>query len=76
MYLKQGDKTAAESAFTEAIEFARRVKVKEDPGLPDMFDRYAALLRRLGKPAQARDVHAEAQRIRVEAASTVRVSAQ
>jgi tetratricopeptide (TPR) repeat protein len=76
MCLKQGDKTHAESAFTEAIEFARRVKVAEDPGLPDMFDRYAALLSRLGKPDRARGVHAEAQRIRVEAAFTVRVSAQ
>jgi hypothetical protein len=74
MYLKQGDETDAESAFTEAIECARHVKVEEDPGLPDMFDRYAALLRRLGKPDQARDVHAEAQRIRVAAALTVRVS--
>jgi len=74
MYLKQGDKTAAESAFAKAIDFARRVKVEEDPGLSDMFDRYAALLRRLGKPEQARDVHAEAQRIRVEATLTVRIS--
>jgi tetratricopeptide (TPR) repeat protein len=73
MYLKQGDKTDAESAFTEAIEFARHVTVTEDPGLPDMFDRYAALLRRLGKPDQARNVHVEAQRIRLTAALTVRV---
>jgi tetratricopeptide (TPR) repeat protein len=76
MYLKQGDKTAAESAFTEAIDFARQVKVEEDPGLPDMFDRYAALLSRLGKPDQAGGVHGEAQRIRAEAELTVRVSAQ
>jgi hypothetical protein len=73
MYLKQGDKADAESAFAEAIELARRVKVAEDPGLPDMFDRYAALLSRLGKPDQARGVHAEAQRIRGKAALTVRV---
>ena len=74
MYLKQGDKTDAESAFAEAIEFARHVTVAEDPGLPDMFDRYATLLSRLGKADQARNVHAEAQRIRVAAALTVRVS--
>src|SRR5262249_37628362 len=53
MYLKQGDKTDAESAFTDAIDFARRVKVEDDPGIPDMFDRYAALLRGLGKLDQA-----------------------
>jgi tetratricopeptide (TPR) repeat protein len=76
MYLKQGDKTDAESAFTEAIDFARRVKVADDPGMPDMFDRYAALLRKLGKPDQAREVYAEAQLIRVAAALTVRASAQ
>jgi tetratricopeptide (TPR) repeat protein len=74
MYLKQGDKADAESAFADAIEFARRVKVADDPGIPDMFDRYAALLSGLGKPDQAQDVHAEAQRIRVAAALTVRVS--
>lgn len=74
MYLKQGDKTGAESAFTEAIEFARRITVAEDPGLSDMFDRYAALLSRLGKPDQARTIHVEAQRLRLTAALTVRVS--
>jgi tetratricopeptide (TPR) repeat protein len=76
MYLQQGDKTRAESAFTEAIESARRVKVEEDPGIPDMFDRYAAVLKKLGKEAQARDVHTEAQRIRVAAGWTVRAPAQ
>jgi tetratricopeptide (TPR) repeat protein len=76
MYVKQGDQTNAEKAFTKAIEFMRRVKVADDPGIPDMFDRYAALLRKLGKPDQARDIHTEAQRRRVETALTVRVSAQ
>jgi tetratricopeptide (TPR) repeat protein len=75
-YLKRGDEAGAEQALTEAVELVRHTNVMDDPGVPDLFDSYATLLRRLGRTDQARQAHAEAQRLRAATALTTRVPAK
>jgi hypothetical protein len=75
-YLKRGDEAGAEQALTEAVELVRQTNVMDDPGVPDLFDSYATLLRRLGRTDQARQAHAEAQRLRAATALTIRVPAK
>lgn len=72
-HLKQGDKASAEKALADAVDLARHTSVIDDPSVPDMFDGYANLLKQVGKTEQARQIHAEAQRMRAALALTVRV---
>jgi tetratricopeptide (TPR) repeat protein len=75
-YLKRGDEAGAEQALTEAVELVRHTNVMDNSGVPDLFDSYATLLEQLGKTDQARQAHAEAQRLRAATALTIRVPAK
>jgi tetratricopeptide (TPR) repeat protein len=74
-YLKRGDEAGAEQALTEAVELVRHTNVMDDPGVPDLLDDYATLLRQLGKTDKARQADSEAHRLRAATALTVRVPA-
>jgi len=70
-YLKWGDRAGAETALAEGVELARHLNAADDPGIPQMFESYADLLEKLRKTDQAREVRAEARRIRAAALLTV-----
>jgi tetratricopeptide (TPR) repeat protein len=74
-YLKRGDKASAERTLSEAVGLARKTTLSDDPGIPDMLESYANLLKQSGKSVQAHDIRAEAQRLRAANALTVRAPA-
>lgn len=71
-YLKEGEKTLAESALAQAVEIARH-NPASDPAMPMLLDTYADVLKSVGKLQQALPLQAEAQRMRISMALTVRV---
>jgi tetratricopeptide (TPR) repeat protein len=70
-YIKQGDERNAVRSFQEVIVLSRSVALNE-PALPEIFDVYAELLLKQGKTSDARDLHADARRLRLKNALTVR----
>jgi hypothetical protein len=70
-YIKQGDERNAVRSFQEVIDLSRSVALNE-PALPEIFDVYAELLQKQGKTSDARDLHADAKRLRLKNALTVR----
>jgi tetratricopeptide (TPR) repeat protein len=72
-YVKQGNNQSAARTFKEAVELSGAVTVDE-PTLPAILDTYAELLQKQGKPADARTLRADARRMRLKTALTVRVT--
>jgi tetratricopeptide (TPR) repeat protein len=72
IYLREGDKSSAESALGRAVEISRRNPVPH-PDMPTLLDAYANVLKSLGKFQQAQSLNAEARRTRAAIALTVRV---
>jgi tetratricopeptide (TPR) repeat protein len=70
-YIKQGDERNAVRSFQEVIDLSHSVALNE-PTLPEILDNYAELLQKQGKPGDARDLHADAKRMRLKNALTVR----
>jgi tetratricopeptide (TPR) repeat protein len=70
-YLKQGDQRKAVQSFQEVIDLSRSVTLKE-PILPEIFDSYAELLQEQGNTGDAMDLRADAKRMRIKNALTVR----
>ena len=71
-YMKQGDEQNAGRSFQEVIDLSRSVTLNE-PTLPEIVDIYAELLQKQGKTGDARELHADAKRMRLKNALTVRV---
>jgi tetratricopeptide (TPR) repeat protein len=71
VYLRQGNVTESEEALARAVGIAR--KNPSDPETAKVLEAYSAILNRSGKTEQARDTHAEADRLRATAALTAPV---
>ncbi len=72
-YLHQGDKAHTESVLAQAVEIARR-NPQPDLEMPALLDAHADILKSLGKNQESQLLYAEARRMRLEMALTVRVS--
>ena len=70
-YVKQNDQRNAAQSFQKVIDLSRSVTLNE-PALPEIFDMYAELLQKQGRSNDARDLRADARRIRLKNALTVR----
>lgn len=70
--LKQGNETSAGRSFQEAVQIARSAAV-DDPALPGILDKYADLLQKQGRAKDAKGLRADARRIRLTSAFTVRL---
>jgi len=77
-YMKQNDQIRAEPILRRAVDIARRNQNQPFliPEILHLLDDYEAVLRNLRNPEDADLLHAEAQRIRAEAAFTVRVKSK
>jgi Tfp pilus assembly protein PilF len=71
-YFRQNQIVRAEEPLAKAAEMARSA-AKPSSQAPEILETYANVLRGLWNPAEAQRVHAEAQRIRVTQALTVRI---
>lgn len=70
--MKEGNDSSAALSFEEAIKVSRLADVDE-PNLPGMLDIYADLLQKQGRLHDARDLRADANRMRLKTALTVRL---
>jgi tetratricopeptide (TPR) repeat protein len=71
VYLRQGNVTESEEALARAAGIAR--KNPNDPETATVLEAYSAILKRSGKTEQARNTHAEADRVRATATLTAPV---
>jgi tetratricopeptide (TPR) repeat protein len=71
-YFRQNQIARAEEPLAKAAEMARSAAMPSSEA-PEILETYANVLRGLWNPAEAQRVHAEAQRIRVALALTVRI---
>jgi tetratricopeptide (TPR) repeat protein len=70
-YLQQGDKARTESVLAQAVEIARR-NPQPDLEMPALLDAHADSLKSLGKNQESQLLYAEARRMRLTMALTVR----
>jgi len=71
VYIRQGNVTESEEALARAVGIARNNP--SDPETEKVLEAYSAILKRSGKTEQARDTHAEADRVRATTALTTPV---
>jgi len=71
-YLRQGDKTRAESALAQAVEIGRRSPVCRGD-MPTILAAYADVLKSRGQPDLAQRLRLEARQTKAELGLTVRV---
>jgi tetratricopeptide (TPR) repeat protein len=71
-YLQDGHGDEAEKTLARAVAIVRQ-QSRPDRDTPVVLEAYSSILKSTGKVAEARGIHAEAQRVRSELAMTVNV---